>query len=157
VLPNPHRKNGIVSVWRLLLARACLDREVEQAVPAFREIDKDPRWHQYLLSRHPFTGLMRQQLLNDAIASGSASRVIAFFEGFLRENQATGQAAPGRTRSAPPGKRTYSRAEIDALYAAHREGLYKGREAEWTRQEVDIFRALREGRVMGGLSLDGSA
>jgi hypothetical protein len=31
----------------------------------------------------------------------------------------------------------------------HRKGAYAGREAEWARQEADIFAAQREGRVQG--------
>jgi hypothetical protein len=39
--------------------------------------------------------------------------------------------------------------------AAHRQGAYAGREIEWVRQEIDIFRAQREGRVLGGVTVAG--
>ena len=57
-------------------------------------------------------------LLNDAVAVGSADRVIHFFRQFLRENQVAGQAS-GRSQpaarsnaSAPSSKHVYTRAEI---------------------------------------------
>jgi hypothetical protein len=40
-------------------------------------------------------------------------------------------------------------AQIGELYSRHRKGAYAGREAEWARQEADIFAAQREGRVAG--------
>jgi hypothetical protein len=94
----------------------------------------------------PLSGCVRQQLLNDAIANGDAGRVVAFFKGFQRE---AGQASsPQRCHNtATPSKPTYTRAQIGALYEQHRKGAYRGREAEWTRIENDIFSAQREGRV----------
>jgi hypothetical protein len=35
------------------------------------------------------------------------------------------------------------------------EEAYTGREAEWARQEADLFAALREGRVVGGVDVHG--
>lgn len=45
-----------------------------------------------------------------------------------------------RESGGPAAARLYTRARIAAIYAAHREGAYIGREAEWTRQEVDRSR-----------------
>jgi len=53
------------------------------------------------------------------------------------------------------GQRTYTRDEIAQLCAAHRQGAYAGRELEWARQEVDIYRTQREGRVFGGTDVHG--
>jgi hypothetical protein len=53
------------------------------------------------------------------------------------------------------GRRTYTCDQIAQLYAAHRQGAYAGREIEWVRQEIDIFRAQREGRVLGGVTVAG--
>jgi hypothetical protein len=159
-------------------ARHNLDARVEAAVPNFREIDRDPLWHRWLLGVDVLSGRVRQQLLNEAIASASAPRVISFFKGFQQEAIATGHAepapstpqatapprepaiqlaslaAPGRARpatggdaSVPSEKPIYSRAQIAALYSAHRKGAYVGREAEWARQDLDIIAAGREGRI----------
>jgi hypothetical protein len=159
-------------------ARRSLDQLVESAVPNYREIDRDPRWHRWLLGVDLFTGRVKQQLLDEAIAAASAPRVISFFRGFLNEEVATGHlepagspqaapprepaislsslAAPGRARPAgggdaslPPDKPIYTRANIRDLYTAHRKGAYTGRDAEWNRIEADLFAAQREGRVQG--------
>jgi len=76
------------------------------------EIDRDPRWHAWLLTIDPLSGQPRQELLNDAIASGSAARCIAFFQGFMRE-QGGSSAAPAHDRPKPAqsrsaGKATYT-------------------------------------------------
>jgi len=157
-------------------ARRNLDQRVELAVPNFREVDRDPRWHRWLLGVDVLSGRVRQTFLNEAIAAADAPRVISFFRGFLQEEQATGHlepaphsqqaapprepavnlsslAAPGRARPAsggdaslPPDKPIYSRAQVKQLYEQHRKGAYIGREAEWARLEADMFVAQREGR-----------
>jgi hypothetical protein len=158
-------------------ARRNLDQQVEMAVPNYRDIDRDPRWHRWLLGVDVLSGRVRQQLLNEAISSVSAPRVISFFRGFLNEEVATGHndsapishqpaapretavdlrslATPGRARPAtggdaslPPERPFYTRAQIRDLYSAHRKGAYVGREAEWARQDADIIAAGREGRI----------
>jgi hypothetical protein len=52
-------------------------------------------------------------------------------------------------RTASSKKPVYTREQIGELYELHRKGAYAGREAEWARQEADIFAAQREGRVQG--------
>ena len=52
-------------------ARARLDAAVERAVPNYREIDQDPRWHNWLRSVDPLSGRVRQTLLDEAIASAT--------------------------------------------------------------------------------------
>jgi hypothetical protein len=158
-------------------ARRNLDQRVASLVPNYREIDRNPRWHQWLLGVDILSGRVRQTLLNEAISAADAPRVSSFFRGFLQEEVATGQtepvpiarqaappraaavdlaslAAPGRARPAnggdlglSPEKPIYTRAQISQLYNMERRGAYMGREAEWARQEADIFAAQREGRV----------
>lgn len=81
-------------------ARRRLDQAVETAVPNYKEIDRNPRWHRWLMGVDVLSGRVRQQLLNEAISSASAPRVISFFNGFLREEAATGQIEPAP--SLPP-------------------------------------------------------
>lgn len=131
-----------------------LDQQIEHALPDFRERDRDPRWHQWLLGIDNLSGRVRQQLLNEATASGNPERVLAFFRTFQQEAGGTraataAAAASTRTRSAPSGAPTYTPAQIGELYARHRKGEFTGREAEWARIEYDFFRAQREGRVQG--------
>jgi hypothetical protein len=125
-------------------ARRNLDARVERAVPNFREVDRDPRWLQWLAGTDALTGRSRQQLLNDAIASTDANRVAMFFRRFQQEagSVQAPAAAPGRARSAPSGKPVYSHTQIAEFYSQHRKG-------EWARLEADFFTAQREGRVQG--------
>ena len=82
-------------------------------------------------------------------------RVIAFFHGFQREAGAADHVtrstsgASGRARHADGP--IYTRDQIAKLYRQHQQGAYRGREAEWARQEADFYRAQREGRVLGGM------
>jgi hypothetical protein len=129
-----------------------LDQQIAAAVPNFREIDNDPRWHRWLLGVDPLNGRMRQHILDDAIRAGDPSRVTAFFRGYMQEQGAAGQT-PGHTGHASQRARSarekpiYTRELIGALYEQHRRGEFAGREKEWAQIEQDIFRAQREGRV----------
>jgi hypothetical protein len=156
--------------------RRMLDQQVELAVPDFREFDRNPRWHQWLLGIDPLSGRVRQDLLNESISAGNAPRVLSFFNGFKKEEVATGQleaapsqlayaprepviplhslATPGRARPAtggdaslPQDKPTYTRAQIAELYRLRQRGAYVGRDADWARQEADLYAAQREGRI----------
>lgn len=125
-----------------------MDQRVEAAIPDFRNIDTDPRWHAWLSGIDPLTGRRRQSLLNEAIAAADAPRTISFFRSFLKEVGAGGTPSTSRGSSSgrPP---VYTRSQIAQLFAQHRRGAYAGREAEWQRQEADIIAAGREGRVIG--------
>ena len=94
-------------------ARRSLDQRVERAVPNYQEIDRDPRWHSWLSGVDALSGRARQVLLNDAVASGAAGRIAAFFRKFESEvggAQAQSPSAPsGRNRAAPSGRPTYTR------------------------------------------------
>lgn len=140
-------------------ARRNLDARVERAVPNFREVDRDPRWLQWLSGVDALTGRARQVLLNDAIASTDASRVAEFFRKFQQEAGSiqphASSADPGRARLASSGRPIYSRDQITKLYQQHQRGAYNGREAEWARLEHDIVRAGAEGRVLNPVDLHG--
>jgi hypothetical protein len=127
--------------------RRRLDQQVEQAIPDYREFDRDPAWHQWLMGVDLMSGRIRQALLNEAIASGDARRVKLFFDGYRQQaGSPQTQTAPGR-RPRSSGKPFYTHDAIKRLYEAHRKGVYAGRETEWNRIENDIFAAQREGRV----------
>ena len=139
-------------------ARRNLDAAVERLVPNYRETDRDPRWHNWLLQTDPLTGRPRQQILNDAIASTDANRVAAFFRGFQQTvgSQSPSSAAPAPNRARSSGnKPIYTRAQIAQLYSAHRQGAYVGREAEWQRLEYELIAAGREGRISGAVDWHG--
>jgi hypothetical protein len=137
-------------------ARRNLDHAVERQILNFREVDKDPRWLQWLAGTDALTGRSRQTLLNDAIASTDANRVAEFFRKFQQEAGSTQTAAAAPSRARSSGRPTiYTRAQIRDLYSAHRQGAYAGREAEWARQEHDIIRAGAENRILGGVDVAG--
>jgi hypothetical protein len=138
--------------------RRALDDRVARAIPNYREIDADPRWHVWLRETDVLNGVSRQALLNRAIDNCDAARVIRFFYGFLQTiqnpGQAFGQVATSRTpRAQTTNGRIYTRPEIQKLYSQHHRGAYIGREAEWRALETDIIAAGREGRIRGALDL----
>jgi hypothetical protein len=116
-------------------ARHRLDQQVEAAVPNYREIDRDPAWHRWLLGIDSLTGRPRQTLLNDAISHGSAPRVREFFMRFQRDAGGTpaNSAAYYGQHARSSGGPIYTRDQIAKLYDQHRRGAYRGRETEWAR------------------------
>jgi len=130
--------------------RRNLDQRLAEAVPNFREIDRDPRWLQWLTGRDALSGQIRQQLLDDAVAKGNDGRVIAFFRGFLQEAAAGRHGQPGQ---AAGGKPIYTRAQITQMASLRRKGVYS--DAEWAAWEAELIAAGREGRVIGALDADG--
>ena len=93
------------------------------------------------------------------MASGAFLLSLCFLVSFIAADAGRRRPTPGfaattsgRIRSAPSGK-IYTRDEIKRLYELHRTGQWQGSEAEWARQENDLYRAQREGRVAGGLDL----
>jgi hypothetical protein len=128
-------------------ARHRMDAAVEKEIPNYREIDKNPRWHRWLLGIDPLSSRVRQTLLNAAISAGNASRVIAFFQQFQREDAGASQQTYSPTSNRQSAKPIYSPTQIKQLYEQHRKGLWSGREAEWARLEADFCAASGEGRV----------
>ena len=134
-----------------------LDRELDAAVPGWREINTDPRFHAWLLLPETYSGVIRDRLLKDAAAAGDAQRLINFFRGFLREQGGAGQpaaagSAPRRAARAPSGQRIYDRSEITRMWTLRRQG--KIDDQDWLRWEHELCRASAEGRVRGALSLE---
>lgn len=154
-------------------AQTASDRFYEQLtgrVADWREVNDNPKFHDWLLSPDPLSGLQRQTLLVDAHNNLDLERVVNIFQmgkqalGLERPPTATApakssnvaklekQIAPGRASvaSVPPQqaeKRTWSRPEIAQFFADKQRGKFKGREAEAQALERDIFAAQREGRV----------
>jgi hypothetical protein len=158
-LQNLEQQNAEMQRRLAVEARRNLDAAVERAIPNYRELDQDPEWHRWLLGIDSLSGRQRQQLLNEATASGDAQRVLSFFRSFFRgagQGADTGQTAQPRSQRVPtwgPDRPTYTRAQIAKLYEQHLRGAYKDREAEWQRLEADIIRASGEGRIQGGLAI----
>jgi hypothetical protein len=133
-------------------ARHRLDSQVEAAIPNYRELDQHPDWHTWLLGVDSLSGRQRQQLLDEAKSSGDAARCIHFFRSFFsRPQSAAGSgasaASPAYRRARSSNEPIYTRPQIQALYAAHRKGMFAGKESEWARIEAQIIAVGREGRI----------
>jgi hypothetical protein len=136
-----------------------LHRQVVAAVPQWAEINQDPRWLAWLSQNEPLNGIPRQRLLNDAVASGDAQRVVNFFRGFLRE--AAQPAQPGQPMASvlpssyPAQSRGqfYTRPQILEMASLHRQG--KINDQDYARWEAEVCRASKEGRILGGEPLGG--
>lgn len=127
---------------------------LEKAVPTFREINADNKFHQFLAQFDPSTGKQRQQMLTEAQQALDAKGVADVFQSYL--NQAAQaprpqvpeeQVEPRTTRATdvPQGKKLWTRKEIGDFYRDKQNGKYGAEEAE--RLEADIFAAQTEGRV----------
>lgn len=127
---------------------------LEQAVPTFREINSEPKFHQFLAQFDSQTGKQRQQALTEAQQALNAKGVADVFRAYL--NQSAQSPAPKvpeesveprttRATSAPEAKKVWSRAEISQFYRDKTAGRVSAAEAE--RLEADIFAAQQEGRV----------
>ena len=146
-------------------------------VPDWKAVNVNPRFKAWCRSSDIYSGNVRGQLLNAAFQAADAPRVIAFFNGFLAEEAATGQAptsqpepgatpprqaavqldtltAPGRakpatgdTAVASADKPLLTRAQVAGFYDRVRKGSYVGRDTDKARDEATIFAAQRDGRI----------
>jgi hypothetical protein len=183
VVPEMQRLQSENEQLRENMARASkrtLDQALDYAVPNWREVNRNPRFISWLRLPDVYSSAIRKELLDEATAAVDAPRVISFFRGFLKEEEATGHsnpeprtaqpampprepavplaslAAPGRARPAnggdpslPPERPIYTRADLARIGRDWRQGVYRGREAEYQRLWEDIVAAGREGRVQG--------
>jgi hypothetical protein len=130
-LQNLEQQNADLRQRLAVEARHSFDQRVERAVPNYREIDRNPRWHRWLLSLDP-SGCASAE---PAIVGSDANRVISFFRGFLQVDQAYWPSLFARLWTGKVAQQTRLHARPDRT-AQHRRGAYAGREAEWARQEA---------------------
>jgi len=157
-LQNLEAQNHELQQRLAVEARHRLDQQVEAAIPNYKELDRHPDWHTWLLGVDNLSGRVRQNLLNEAKASGDAARCIAFFRSFFSRAQPAaggGASSAYQGRARPVNGPVYTRDQITKLYEQNRRGAYRGREAAWQEQERDIIAAGREGRVIGGTDVFG--
>lgn len=165
------RLTGVNSVVQKDNQQKLLDT-LDDKLPEWRELNTNDEFLDWLRLPDPFSGAIRHEMLKAAYAQGNASRVLAFFNGFLAEEAATkpakaepdvgasrvpkvplqNLAAPGRAKSAasastPAEKPIFTRAQIAAFYADVAANKYRGKDAEKAKLETQIFEAQREGRI----------
>tara|TARA_B110000977_G_scaffold20440_2_gene24482 strand:+ start:3160 stop:4161 length:1002 start_codon:yes stop_codon:yes gene_type:complete len=137
-------------------------------VPDWQAVNENQRFHDWLMSADPLSGLQRQTLLTDAHNSLDLPRVVSIFDTWKRETGVAAapavaakssnvsklerQIAPGRVSGTTPpsqaDKKQWTRQDIAAFFKDKMDGKYKGKEEEARSVESDIFLAQREGRVV---------
>lgn len=82
-------------------SKRTLDQALDYAVPNWREVNRNPRFVSWLRLPDVYSSQVRKELLDEATAAVDAPRVISFFRGFLREEEATGHSNPEPRTSQP--------------------------------------------------------
>jgi len=78
-------------------------------VPNWQDLNRDPRFIEWVALPEVYSGVIRQQLMQDAWNSGDANRVAAFFRAYLAEVAAvdpqgfSARAAPSPPPASAPG------------------------------------------------------
>lgn len=75
--------------------------QLDRAVPQWRQINKHPHFLSWLRLPNVYTGTIRGDMLNSAVAGAEAPKVIALFRDFIAEANATGQQAPAAREEHP--------------------------------------------------------
>lgn len=95
--------------------------QLDAQVPTWKTINVDPRFKAWCRSPDVYSGQVRGMLLNAALQAADAPRVIAFFNGFLAEEVATGHTpAPAAAAAASPAVPRQAAMSLDALTAPGR-------------------------------------
>ncbi len=146
-------------------------------MPNWGEINRDPRFISWLGLTDPYSGAIRHDMLTKAYERNNAPQVLAFFNGFLRDEAAVAPqetrqttqnapvitpqpvakipladlAAPGRAKdtaaNSPVEEPSFTTAQIQKFYADVRANKYAGRDADKLALENQIFKAASSGRV----------
>jgi hypothetical protein len=156
--------------------RAEMNEGLNAALPNWLEVNRNPKFLDWLGLPDTYSGAIRHELLTKAYAANDTRRVLAFFNGFLAEEAAIAPpavmadltpathsppaamiqladlAAPGRAKSAAPltgpaEKPSFTRAQVTQFYADSAAGRYRGREADKQRIEAQIHDAGQNGRI----------
>jgi hypothetical protein len=70
-LQQLHNENLALQSQLDLAKKAAIDRALDAAIPNWREINSDERFHAWLRLPEMFSGVIRDRLLKDAAAAGS--------------------------------------------------------------------------------------
>jgi len=138
---------------RQLSKRERFDKELLDAVPDWETVNVQPEFHTWLAQTDPFTGEVRQTLLDRAAASLNAKRVAAIFEAFKGPKPQTNEpperkpdrsVSPPRSRNSdpPPAKPRYTIADWNRLQEEVRRGKWRHRPDELQKKEAAIHKAI---------------
>ncbi len=148
---------------------------LDDNVEGWREVNRDPKFKEWLSSEDRYTGKPKMALIQDAIGRLDGPAVSAFFEDFAKENTVPKEEpvvdtenipetkpnvepvkpkniVPPKGKPSVPPKRpdaenTITTEHITDFYEKVRRGHYIGREDEKKAEEKKIEQAVVEGRV----------
>lgn len=126
------------------------------SAPGWEESNKNEDFLKWLAEYDELTGLQRQDSLDDAVRNNDASRAARFFNKWTEISQkqtATAsrslesQVVPttSTANAPPPGKKIWSRPEIQSFYQKARVGEIS--DSDMVAIEADIHAAQIEGRI----------
>lgn len=128
-------------------------------VPDWEEVNADPEWKKWCLTKDKTFGVARQEALNRAFGMLDADQVATIFAAYKEQLpkapapppsldlQLTPDGAGGAAPPQQPVKPMLSEAAIKAFYRDKARGLYAGQEAQANAIEAQIDLAVAEGRV----------
>ena len=128
------------------LASQLVLSELDEKLPNWRTINTSPEFLAWLRLPDVYSGSVRGNLLRQAVAAASASRVLAFFKGYIAEAQATGQLPAQQTTAAAPAPARQAAVPLETLTApgriqpapAHQQG--SASDTPWiTRKQIAEF------------------
>jgi hypothetical protein len=135
-------------------SKASFYSELTRLAPDWKTVDENQAWRTWLAEYDPDARRQRQDLLNDAMASGEAdyvAKLIAKWKLTQRSAPAPNletMTTPSTSRSTstptPVKGRTWTSAEVDQFYHDYAKG--KISETEGARIEQDIALAVQDGR-----------
>lgn len=147
-----------VSEYQVASSQERMVSELTQLVPNWEEINRDPGFLAWLGEEDPTSGIVRQQLLDDAASNLKAARVANIFKAFVggstptkKQDALSSHAAPTRNANAVPKVentkgRIYSVQEVEAFYDnAYRKNLYSAEKRAELEAELNL--AISENRV----------
>ena len=94
--------------------------ELDDKLPGWRAINTSPEFLAWLRLPDVYSGGVRGNLLRQAFAAASASRVLAFFKGYLTEAQATGQLPAPQPAAATQAPARVAAVPLETLAAPGR-------------------------------------
>jgi hypothetical protein len=152
--------------------RAIYFTDLAKLCPTYEETDGQDAFKAWLLQPDEFSGVIRNDILQQAFRVFDAPRTAKIFNAYLgvatseptltpavppAEPVAPGsdlasQVSPGQARASAPvtpddGRKMWTVGEMDAFYKDVSRGDYRGRRADVERIEAEIDRALAENRV----------
>lgn len=138
-------------------ASAVLHQDLTTAVPNWQEINLSQRFKSWCSLPDVYSGKVRGKLLQEAYQAASAPRVIAFFKGFLTEEQATGQIPAPQPEPVLPDPPRQAATTLELLASPGRakpaSGQVPGDTAEkpiLTRAQISgFYNLVRQGHYAG--------